>query len=139
MALGGALFSQYAMGLAPCVLCIWQRWPHLAAVLIGVLWLTALPRRWLAGLGALAALTTAAIGGFHVGVEQLWWAGLESCSAGVGITGLSVETLLDPEANVAAPVRCDEVAFSFLGLSMAAWNMICSLGLAVIWSRAALR
>ena len=139
LALAGALVSQYAFGLAPCALCIWQRWPHVAAVLIGVLWLLALPRPWVAVLGAVAALATAGVGGFHVGVEQLWWAGLDSCSGGPGITALSVDTLLDPTADVAAPVRCDEIAFSFLGLSMAGWNMVVSLGLAGLWLRAAAR
>jgi disulfide bond formation protein DsbB len=138
-ALAGALVSQYVFGLAPCALCIWQRWPHLAAVMIGALWLAALPRHWLAALGALAALATAGVGGFHMGVEYLWWAGLESCSGGEGIRGLSVEALLDPTADVAAPVRCDEVAFSFLGLSMAGWNMVASLGFAGLWARVAMR
>lgn len=139
LALAGALFSQYVMGLAPCVLCIYQRWPHLAAVIIGVIWLTVLPRRWLAVLGALAALSTAAVAGYHTGVEQLWWAGPSTCSGGAGLAGLSVDILLDPGADVAAPVRCDEIAARFAGLSMAAWNMIVSLIFAGFWARAALR
>jgi disulfide bond formation protein DsbB len=98
-AIVGAFAFEYIGGMAPCALCIWQRWPHLAAVMIGALWLAALPRRWLAALGALAALATAGVGGFHMGVEYLWWAGLESCSGGEGIRGLSVEALLDPMAG----------------------------------------
>jgi disulfide bond formation protein DsbB len=79
--LGGAFAFQYIGGLAPCQLCLWQRWPHAAAILIGVV---ALLTGWrgLAWLGALAALATAGIGIFHVGVEQLWWEGLASCTAG---------------------------------------------------------
>lgn len=132
----GALFFQYVVGLFPCTLCIWQRWPHLAAVIIGLIALKA-PNRGLAALGLIAALTTAAIGGFHTGVEQGWWEGLASCS-GNDITKLSVETLLDPSAAAPEPVRCDQVAWRFLGLSMASWNMIASLVLAAIWARAAL-
>jgi disulfide bond formation protein DsbB len=131
----GALAFQYLGGLYPCPLCLWQRWPHLAAVLIGLAAL-ALPGRALPVLGALAALATAGIGGFHAGVELGWWQGLDSC-AGAGIGGLTGAALLDPTANIPPPVRCDAVAWSFLGLSMAAWNMILSLGLAALWLAAA--
>lgn len=131
----GALAFQYLGGLHPCVLCIWQRWPHLAALVAGALAL-ALPGRVWPLAGALAALTTAGIGGFHVGVEQGWWQGLSSCT-GPGLAGISTQALLDPTADVAAPVRCDAVAWSFLGLSMAGWNMVLSLGLAGLWLGAA--
>lgn len=135
--LAGALAFQYLGGMAPCALCIWQRWPHLAAVVIGSAAL-ALPGRALPVLGALAALATAGIGGFHVGVEQGWWEGLASCSAG-SIAGLSVDDLLNPNVTVAAPVRCDEIPWSLAGLSMAGWNMALSFALAAIWVMAATR
>jgi disulfide bond formation protein DsbB len=133
--LGGAFAFQYIGGLAPCQLCLWQRWPHAAAILIGVV---ALVTGWrgLAWLGALAALATAGIGVFHVGVEQLWWEGLASCTAG-SIEGISTADLLNPAADVAAPVRCDEIAWTMLGISMAGWNVILSLVLAGIWVKAA--
>ena len=133
----GALLFQHVGGLYPCPLCLWQRWPHLAAVLIG---LAALRIRgaWLPLAGALAALATAGIGGFHAGVELGWWAGLDSC-AGAGISGLSGAALLDPTADIPPPVRCDAVAWAFLGVSMAGWNMILSLGLAGLWLAAAAR
>jgi disulfide bond formation protein DsbB len=89
-------------------------------------------------LGALAALTTAGIGVFHVGVEQLWWEGLATCTAG-SISGISTADLLNPAADVAAPVRCDEIPWAMLGISMAGWNVIVSLGLAAVWVAAALR
>nr|WP_246566972.1 disulfide bond formation protein B [Gemmobacter fulvus] len=133
----GALGFQYLGGLAPCPLCILQRWPHLAAVLIGALAL------WLGGrllplLGALAALTTAGIGLFHAGVELKWWEGLQSCSSG-SIAGLSAADLLDPSKDIAAVVRCDAIAWQMFGLSMAGWNMVISLGLALVWLAAARR
>ena len=135
--LGGAFAFQYIGGLAPCQLCLYQRWPHAAAILIGVL---ALATGWrgLAWAGALAALATAAIGVFHVGVEQLWWEGLATCTAG-SISGISTADLLDPTKDVAAVVRCDEIAWSLFGISMAGWNVILSLGLAGIWVAAARR
>ena len=133
--LAGAFAFQYIGGLAPCHLCLLQRWPHAAAVAIGLLAL-AVPGRLLPLAGAAAALTTAAIGMYHTGVERLWWAGPTSCSAG-SITGLDVKDLLDPTIVVAPVVRCDEVAWQMLGLSMASWNVVVSLGLALIWLLAA--
>jgi disulfide bond formation protein DsbB len=133
--LGGAFAFQYIGGLAPCQLCLLQRWPHAAAIVIGVV---ALATGWrgLAWLGALAALATAGIGVFHVGVEQLWWEGLASCTAG-SIEGISTADLLDPTKDVAAVVRCDEIAWQMLGISMAGWNAILSVVLAGIWIKAA--
>ena len=135
--LGGAFAFQYIGGLAPCALCLWQRWPHAAAILIGGV---ALATGWrgLLWLGALAAMATAGIGVFHVGVEQLWWEGLAACTAG-SISGISAADLLNPSADVAAPVRCDEIPWQMLGISMAGWNVIVSLGLAAIWVVAARR
>jgi disulfide bond formation protein DsbB len=133
--LAGAFAFQYIGGLAPCHLCLLQRWPHAAAVAIGLLAL-AVPGRLLPLAGAAAALTTAAIGMYHTGVERLWWAGPTSCSAG-SIAGLDVKDLLDPSIVVAPVVRCDEVAWQMLGLSMASWNVAVSLGLALIWLLAA--
>ena len=133
----GALAFQYVGGLAPCTLCIWQRWPHLAAVLIGCLALR-FGGRALPLLGMLAALATAGLALFHTGVERHWWEGLASCSAG-SIEGVSVQDLLDPAKAVAPVVRCGDVAWQMAGLSMASWNGILSLALAGIWLLAALR
>jgi disulfide bond formation protein DsbB len=135
--LGGAFAFQYIGGLAPCALCLWQRWPHAAAVLILLLAL-ATRWRWLAWAGALAALATAGLGLFHAGVEQGWWEFVSSCTQG-SISGLSTADLLDPTANIAAPVRCDEIPWSLFGISMAGWNAIASTGLAGLWAIAATR
>ncbi len=135
--LAGAFAFQYIGGLAPCTLCLWQRWPHAVAVLIGGLAL-ALGGRVLPMLGAVAALTSAGIALFHTGVEQKWWQGLASCTAG-SIKGISTADLLNPDVMVAAPVRCDAVAWAMAGLSMASWNMVLSAVLAAVWIAAALR
>lgn len=132
--LGGALAFQYIGGLAPCALCLWQRWPHLAAVAIGVLFLL-LGWRWLLLLGALAAASSAAIGVFHVGVEQAWWEGLQSCT-GNSIAGLNAADLLNPAVDVAPVARCTDIAWAMFGISMAGWNVLISAGLALIWLRA---
>jgi disulfide bond formation protein DsbB len=131
----GAFGFQYIGGLAPCQLCLWQRWPHAAAVVIGVLALWLGNRVWPL-LGALAALASAGIGAFHVGVEQKWWEGLASCTVNA-LEGVSGADLLNTEIVVAAPVRCDAIAWQMMGVSMAGWNVIFSVALAVIWLMAA--
>jgi disulfide bond formation protein DsbB len=134
----GAFAFQYLGSLAPCQLCIWQRWPHAAAIVISLpalLLAKGTVGRILPLLGALAALASAAIGAFHVGVEQGWWEGLASCTAG-SISGLSTADLLNPDVNVGAVIRCDEIAWSMFGLSMAGWNVVLSALLAMIWTAA---
>lgn len=131
--LAGAFLFQW-LGYAPCKMCLWQRYPHAAAIAIGLIAL-AIPHPRLALLGALAALTTASIGGFHMGVEQGWWDGPSSCSGG-DIGALSPQDLMDQ--IMAAPlVRCDDIAWSLAGISMAGWNMLASLALTAIWLFAA--
>jgi disulfide bond formation protein DsbB len=123
-------FGFQALGYAPCQMCLWQRYPHAIAAALGLLAFF-VPLRILSALGALAALTTAGIGAFHVGVEQGWWQGPTACSGG-DIGNLSPAQLMDQ--IMAAPlVRCDEIAWSLAGLSMAGWNAVLSLGLAALW------
>jgi disulfide bond formation protein DsbB len=132
----GAYAFQHLGGMAPCKLCLWQRWPHAAAILIGVIILLTKQCR-LAWLGAVAALTTSAIGFYHAGVEQGWWEGPTSCTS-TGIANLSSEELLN-QILTAPLVRCDDIAWQLAGISMAGWNAIISLGLAVLWVQAARR
>lgn len=130
----GAFAFQHLGGMAPCKLCLWQRWPHAAAIVIGVFAL-AVPGRLFPLLGMAAALTTAGIGFYHTGVERGWWEGPSSCTSS-GIGGLSTDALFDQ--IMAAPlVRCDEVPWEMWGLSMASWNALVALGLALIWALAA--
>lgn len=134
----GAFAFQHLGGLAPCRMCLWQRWPHAAAVLVGIIAL-AVPARPVALLGAAAAATTAGIGVYHTGVERGWWPGPSGCTgSGDGLAGLSGADLLS--LDQATPiVLCDEVAWSLFGLSMASWNALASLGLAALWLLAARR
>jgi len=135
--LAAAFAFQHLGGLAPCTLCLWQRWPHAAAVLLGVAAL-ALPGRLLPVLGAGAALATAGIGAYHAGVERGWWEGPQACAGGAPVGAMSVEDLT--AQIMAAPlVRCDEVAWALGGISMAGWNALASLALAGVWLWAAMR
>lgn len=134
-----AALSFQAAGYAPCELCILQRWPHVAAVAIaGLLWLTG-RLRLLAILGMTAAAVATGLALYHTGVEAGWWAGPSHCSGGVGdIATMSTQDLMS-RLQSAPVVRCDEVAWRFLGLSMAAWNAVLSVGLTILWGSAAKR
>lgn len=129
MLLLGALAFQYIGGMAPCALCIWQRWPHVVALFAGLGFVFSGP--W-AVLGALGTGVSGAIGVYHTGVERRWWEGPSSCTSGGDLTGLSAQELLD-QIMAAPVVRCDEVPWDMLGLSMASWNAILSFGLAGLW------
>ncbi|WP_299774545.1 disulfide bond formation protein B [uncultured Tateyamaria sp.] len=126
----GAFAFQHLGGLPPCKLCIWQRYPHAAAIALGALAFF-VPLPILIALGAIAALSTAGVGAYHVGVEQGWWEGPTSCSSGA-VDSLDPDALFDQ--IMAAPlIRCDEIAWQFAGLSMAGWNMVLSILIAAVW------
>ena len=135
--LAGALGSQYLGGLYPCEMCHWQRWPHYAAVALALISFAmrgAADRgRSFVWLAALAILTSGLIGVYHAGVEAGVFQGLTQCSTIAGGGGSSADILKD---ILAAPlVRCDQVQWSFLGVSMAGWNAIISIGsaLVILW------
>lgn len=130
--LAGAYLFQ-ALGYPPCQMCYWQRWPHMAAIGLGVLCYF-MPHRGLMLLGALAAATTSAIGVYHTGVERKWWDGPSSCT-GDGLSGLSGADLLSLDGDKL--IMCDQVSWEFLTLSMASWNAVASAILCVLWLMAA--
>ncbi len=127
----GALLFQYVGDMAPCKMCYWQRYPHVGAIIIaGIILITGIGV--FAVLGLLSALITAGIGGFHAGVERGWWEGPQSCTS-TSIDNLSTEELL-AQIMSAPMVRCDEIPWQMFGLSMAGWNMVVSICLAILWT-----
>ena len=126
-----ALLAQHWGGLAPCLLCLWQRWALWAVVALGMGGIVAalFGRARLAGaltlLAGVAALGSAGIAFFHVGVEQHWWTGTSGCGASLIDPRLTAEELRT-RIEAAPMVRCDQVAWSLFGLSMAAYNLLYS-------------
>ena len=121
----GAFLFEYVGGMAPCSLCIWQRWAHAAIILAAVTGLLMLPSRAALLLPAAAALASFGIAGYHAGVEWQLWEGPAGCTAKLA-TGLGAADLVDQ--LLATPVvRCDDVPWSLFGLSMAGWNALLSL------------
>ena len=121
--MAGALGSQYSGGLYPCEMCHWQRWPHYAAIaLAGLAFFLKPPARpLLVALAALAILTSGAIGVFHAGVEYHWWRGITACTS--TSAGMSLQDLMR-----APLVRCDAAQWTFLGISLAGYNALFSIG-----------
>jgi disulfide bond formation protein DsbB len=131
--LGGALGSQYIGGLTPCEMCWWQRYPHAAAIVLAAAAFTAPASsgrsRLLTILAGFAIAISGAIGVYHAGVELGIFEGLTTCTTTA--SGSTRDELL--RSIMDAPlVRCDQVQFSFLGISMAGWNAILSLGGAAV-------
>lgn len=139
--LGSALASQYWGGLAPCKLCIWQRWPYVATIVAALLALIVYrrpgARRFLVGICALAFAIGGGIAVYHAGVEQGWFPGPGSCS-GAATMAETVEDLR--RLLLTQPVvRCDEIQWSLFGVSMAGYNAIISLILSAASLNAAFR
>jgi disulfide bond formation protein DsbB len=135
--LAGAWYMQLVWGLEPCELCLKQRYAYYAIVPLGLLVALLAARgssRPVLMLGlaliALAALGNAGLGVYHSGVEWGFWQGPTECTGPVGNLG-SAGSLLERLDSVKV-VRCDEVQFRFLGLSLAGYNVLISLAMAAI-------
>lgn len=132
--IGGALLFQFAGGLAPCELCLYERWPYYVALPLAA---AMLPPRTAAGDARAAAailvvvfVASVVLAFYHVGVEQHWFAGPTACTG----TGPQPKTIAELEAllNTQQAVRCDEPQFSLLGITLAGWNLVASAALAAL-------
>ncbi len=133
-ALGAAFAFQYLGGLAPCELCLYQRYPYGATILLSALALVLAPgrpARALVLLCGLAFLADAGIAFFHVGVERHWWEGLAACSAPADQAGAHSLEQLRAQIMATPVVRCDRIAWSLFGISMAGYNFVIALALAL--------
>lgn len=133
-----ALIAQFGFGLAPCELCILQRYPAFVAVAFAIIAEFWKQPRLLLSLFMFACFITADIAFYHTGVEQGWWPGPTSCSgSGIDSAMLTLEQL-KAQIMAAPVVRCDKPAFELMGITMASANVVFSLGL-TIWAFMSLR
>ena len=135
--LAGAWFFQLVLDIKPCPLCLEQRYAYYLALPLALVVAFAAargaPRQvLLAGFAVLllAALANAWLGGYHAGVEWKFWEGPTDCSGPVVDLG-SAGTLLQ-RLDTVKVIRCDEVQWRFLGLSLAGYNVLISLSMALI-------
>lgn len=130
--IGGAFAFQVA-GYAPCELCLKERLPYyaglaLAAVAAALAWRgPRLATRACFLLLALLFLFSASFGVYHAGVEWGFWPGPTGCTGAVGRATSNADFLR--QLRTTKVVRCDAVAIRILGLSLAGWNAIVSLGI----------
>lgn len=129
--LAGALVSQYGFGLHPCELCIYQRIPYIVLIVFSVALFFCRKDeklcRLLLILCVVAFLVDSGIAFYHVGVEKHWWE-FGKCAGKFDMS--SFESFKNSVMN-APNVKCSDVQFSFLGLSMAGWNFLYCLSISV--------
>jgi disulfide bond formation protein DsbB len=127
--LAGAYGSQYLGGLYPCEMCWWQRYAHMAAIVPAVAAFTAPAQsqrsRAFVLLAALGIAVSGAIGVYHAGVEAGIFEGFTTCTA---LPRAASTAELLKQITHAPLIRCDQVQYRFLGVSLAGWNAIFSLG-----------
>ncbi len=138
--LAGAWYFQLVLGFLPCKLCLEQRWPHYAALavgvaaLLGVLLASRGARRNRAptlalGLLVLIFAISAGMGGYHAGVEWGWFLGPSDCGGAAAPLAGSTQDFMK-QLQSTRVVSCTEAAWRFAGLSLAGWNAAASLALA---------
>ena len=127
--LGGALIAQYGFGLPPCEMCWWQRYPHIAALVLAALGCVTRRDAFVA-LAAIAILVSGALGAYHAGVEYGWWEGMTACTTSAAAGGDPLEAIMN-----APIVRCDVAPWTLGGVSLAGFNFLISTiaGLAILW------
>jgi disulfide bond formation protein DsbB len=130
--IAGALVFEHVFGILPCPLCLRQRIPYYAALPIALAATLVPDPRWTRiGLGLLAAafVISAGLGIHHAGVEWGWWAGPSDCA---GTPAAAPDGMADflKQLQTTRVISCTEAAWRFLGLSLAGWNVLISLGLA---------
>lgn len=134
----GAWFFQFVLGYPPCPLCLEQRIPYYVVIPLSLLLSIAAGRgapRPLVTTGfvviLIAVVCGAALGAYHAGVEWHFWLGPSDCSGPLGdLNGGG--SLLDQLQNPIHIVRCDQAAWRLLGISLAGYNVLISLAMAVI-------
>lgn len=130
--IAGAWFFELVWGLRPCKLCLEQRLPHYAAIglALGGLVLARSPwLQWLVLLGLAGLMTwSTGLGVYHSGVEWGWFVGPNDCGGAAAPAAAGVQDFMK-QLQTTRVVACTEAAWRFLGLSLAGWNALASLGL----------
>jgi disulfide bond formation protein DsbB len=130
LVVGAALLFQYVGGLAPCELCLYQRWPYYAVIALSALALVAgngAATRWTLALAGLIFAASTALAIYHAGVEYHWFPGPTACTG--GSSGAQTIEQLRAQLLGRQPVNCDEPAWKLFGISLAGLNVLASLAL----------
>lgn len=133
-----------ALGYAPCPLCLDQReahWLALAVALAGVgasiLFKARLAAAAAVGAAAMVYAVSAALSGYHTGVEWKFWPGPKSCAAAIA-PPTSIEEIEKGLSDKARGPACEAAQWRLFGVSMAGYNFLFSSGLMALTLAAAL-
>ncbi len=135
LSLAMALTSQYAFGLLPCILCIYQRIPFVIAIFLGIFIAAFRKKLKLSAftifLSSIAFFVNSGIAFYHSGVERLWWEGTDSCAA-PDMSGSAAELIARIKSM--AQSKCTDIPWAdpIFGGSMANYNVLFCLGLGVV-------
>ena len=143
--LGGAWFFEFVLGIKPCPMCLEQRYAYYLVIVLGIalaLGASRLPRTLaiaVLAVLALAAFGNAIYGAFHAGVEWGFWKGPASCSGPMVDFGKAGDIL--NRLSTEKVIRCDEVQWRFLGISLAGYNFLISglMGLVALFGISRMR
>ena len=132
--LATAYISQYVFHYDPCVLCLYQRKPYFAVIVLSLLALVVACKkpclaRWLLVGCAGAFAVGIGLAFYHTGVEQTWWAGTQACGGGDGLPASGDIEALRAYLENKKVTRCDVPTWKLFGLSMTVYNLIASTAL----------
>ena len=122
--------------MEPCELCLKQREVYWAAVIaaavgIGLSFTPLDPGRLVSAVLALIFAGGMVLAAYHAGVEWKFWPGPASCTGGsMSVSAADLAKLL--HGGPVKPPACDKPAWIFLGISMAGWNALASLGFTLL-------
>ena len=134
--IAGAWFFELVIGLAPCPMCLTQRWPYyigLPILAVGLIMIKSTNIN-IARISALATallfLGGAIFAAYHSGVEWHFWTGPADCSGGEDLSA-SVGNLL-ADLKTAKVVSCVDAAWRLFGISLAGYNVIISAAISAL-------
>ena len=121
-----AFYLEYFQGALPCDLCITQRWFHGLIITYSLISIFILEKFINVKIFILIVLSftwlaSAIAGLYHFGIEMNFWLGPDDCSSNIDFSKDLLTYLLNK-----SPIKCDEIMFKILGLSLAGWNALLS-------------
>ena len=121
-----AFYLEYFHDAFPCDLCITQRWFHALIISYSLIAIFIHEKKFLANKFILIGLSitwiaSSVAGLYHFGIEMNFWSGPDECSSSIDFSKDLLKYLLNK-----SPIKCDEVMFKILGLSLAGWNALMS-------------
>ena len=121
-----AFYLEYFHDAFPCDLCITQRWFHALIISYSLIAIFIHEKKFLANEFILIGLSitwiaSSVAGLYHFGIEMNFWSGPDECSSSIDFSKDLLKYLLNK-----SPIKCDEIMFKILDLSLAGWNALMS-------------